>query len=405
MANPSYLPPFPLREHQLKALGDLHNGCVLKGGVGSGKTYVSLVYYLRKEAPKDIYVITTSRKRDELDWVDDASKMSIGREAVKGKTGALTVDSWQSISKYIDIHDAFFVFDEQRLVGSGKWVQAFLKIARRNNWIMLSATPGDGWMDYIPLFIANGFYKNRSEFIRKHVVYSSYAKYPKVERFVGTAVLARYRAKILVLMPFERHTIRNMSIVTTKYNHILMQRLRKDYWNIYEDRPIADASEFFRLMRKLVNTDPSKMEELSLLFEKHPKLIIFYNFDYELDMLREWSAATGAVTREWNGHKHQPVPTGRRWLYLVQYTAGAEAWNCVTTDTTIFFSLTYSNKVFEQAQGRIDRLNTNYVNLWYFVLKSDATIDNMIYASLMDRRDFYEHDFLRSEKFEAMESD
>lgn len=394
MADKNYLPPFELRKHQITALDKMHNKCVLKGGVGSGKTFVSLVYYMRHEAPKDIYVITTARKRDELDWVGSAAKFAIGRERDSTAQGILTVDSWNNITKYADLREQFFIFDEQRLVGSGAWVKAFLKIARYNNWIMLSATPGDNWMDYIPVFLANGFYKNRTEFIRRHVVYNTFAKYPKVDRYVGTATLAKHRKTVVVDMPFERHTTRHIKSIFTDYNEFLYDRIWKDRWNIYDDCPIRDISETFRLVRKLVNEDSSKIPRVVESLERNRKLIVFYNFDYELDILRSLAEAIGVTKAEWNGHKHEPVPDTKSWLYLVQYTAGAEAWECTKTNAMLFYSLTYSNKIFEQAQGRIDRMNTPYRDLYYYILRSKAPIDSMIYQSLMAKKDFNEKEFV-----------
>ena len=394
MAFEDYDPPFALRDHQVKALEHIHNRCVLKGGVGSGKTYTALVYYMRNEAPKDLYVITTARKRNELDWQADAAKMAIGTTRDSTIAGVITVDSWQNVVKYKEVEGQFFIFDEQKLVGSGSWVKAFLKIARRNNWIMLSATPGDNWMDYAPVFIANGFYKNRTDFIRKHVVYNHYSKYPKIDRYVGTATLAKYRKAVVVDMPFERSTVRHILKTPVNYSEYLYERIWKDRWHIWEERPIKDASELFIQIRKVVNIDPSRANKILELMEKHDRLIIFYNFDYELEILREIGEKTGRTTAEWNGKRHQTTPNDTKWLYLVNVKAGAEAWNCIETDAMIFYSLQYSNKIYEQCQGRIDRLNTPFVDLYYYILMSEAPIDKMIYRSLMEKKDFNEKEFL-----------
>lgn len=390
----NYQPPFSLKDHQTAALDKMHNRCVLKGGVGSGKTYTALVYYMRNEAPKDLYVITTARKRNELDWQADAAKMAIGTDKDSTIAGVLTVDSWNNITKYKEVVGQFFIFDEQKLIGSGSWVKAFQKIARKNNWIMLSATPGDNWMDYAPVFIANGFYKNKTDFVRKHVVYNHYSKYPKIDRYVGTATLARHRRDVVVDMPFERHTLRRIRKIPVGFSQTDYERVWKDRWNIFEERPVKDISETFILIRKIVNQDPSRALALMDLIEKNDRLIIFYNFDYELEILRELCDRAGIPTAEYNGHKHQSIPDTDKWLYLVNYKAGAEAWNCVLTDSIVFYSLQYSNKIYEQCKGRIDRLNTPFTDLYYYILMSDAPIDKMIYKSLMEKKDFNEKEFM-----------
>lgn len=348
----------------------------------------AMMYYWRNEKPKDIYVITTALKRDSLDWEKEAVAFGIGKEKGATLAGVLTVDSWNNIGKYERVKDAFFVFDEQRLVGSGAWVKSFIKIARSNRWILLSATPGDSWMDYAPVFIANGFYRNRAEFKQEHVIYKPYSKYPKIDRFVGVATLARHRHDILVEMPYTKHTRRLIKHVEVEHDREKFKRVFKDRWNVFEEEPIKDIAELFRVMRKLVNSDESRFFAIREIMKKHPRLIIFYNFDYELDILRE--LAEDSPLAEWNGHKHEEVPTTDRWIYLVQYTAGSEGWNCTATDAMVFYSLTYSYKVYQQALGRIDRMNTPFKDLHYYVLMSRSFIDNAIMKSLSDKKNFNE---------------
>lgn len=468
--------------HQAKAVKELGNGKILWGDVGTGKTLTAMAYYMEHEKPRDVYVITTAKKRDSLDWQADAAKYGVSTHKDVGEFGTLTVDSWNNIEKYIGVKDAFFIFDEQRLVGTGKWVKSFYKIAHNNRWILLTATPGDTWLDYAPVFIANGWYKNITEFRGKHVVYSYHSKFPKVERYIATGTLVRLRNSILVEMPYLRHTTRTITDLTVPHDEALFKRVVKDQWHPYEERPIRDMAEQFLVMRKVVNSDDSRTQSVRELLKIHPRLIVFYNFDYELEALRkifqteasspslstseeseEWqgrtslSRPTSSLTNsrsnsssgssttinqetrcdsnsgtgfpvssgslseqrsnisttgstpsnaeessapivetsiaEWNGHKHEPIPETDSWLYLVQYRAGAEGWNCTATDAMCFYSLTYSFKDFYQAQGRIDRLNTPYSELHYYVLVSKSAIDQAIRKALKGKRNFNESAF------------
>lgn len=395
---------------QIKAIKEMHNGCILRGDVGTGKSRTTLAYYFFRElgagapinglgefklpdvarAVPDLYVITTVKKRDSLDWETEAKDFGIFTAREHSIGGAkLTVDSWEKIQSYVDVENAFFVFDEQRLVGSGAWVKAFQTIASRNRWVLLSGTPGDTWMDYIAVFIANGHYKNRTEFLREHVVYNNFSRFPKVDHFIHVKRLEKLRDSILVEMPFDRHTIRHLETRIVEHDTELFDRAVKKRWHVYEERPIRDVGELFIVMRKIVNSDMSRLGEVMKLMEKHPRLIVFYNFNYELDALRTLDLL-GTEIREWNGHKHEKLPEGDSWVYLVQYVAGAEGWNCTTTDAEVFYSLTYSYKIFEQSQGRIDRLNTPYTHLWYYILRSTAQIDTAIWRSLMSKKNFNE---------------
>jgi hypothetical protein len=400
-----------LASHQLKAVEELSNGTILTGRPGSGKSRVALAYFFVKECggsipingkgnleelrtPKDLYIITTAKKRDQLDWDKEFILFRLSKERAASFGGVkVTVDSWNNISNYAEVKDAFFVFDEQRLVGSGAWVKAFLKVAKVNRWIMLSATPGDTWLDYIPVFVANNFYKNRTEFLRRHVVYKNFVKFPKVDHYVETGRLEKLRRLVLVDMPYEKHTVRHTSYIPVEHSQELFERVFKARWNIYEDRPIKDVSELFRVMRKLVNSDVSRLAAVMQIMEKHDRLIIFYNFNYELEMLRTLGDIMSIPLGEWNGHKHEEVPEGERWFYLVQYTAGAEGWNCVETNAEIFFSLNYSYKINQQSMGRIDRLNTPYTDLYYYILRSNSMIDTSIVKSLAGKKNFNEKEF------------
>lgn len=402
-----------LRDYQLDAIDKMSNGCILNGGVGSGKSRTALAYYYKEQGgdlysenykemdkPKDLYIITTARKRDTLEWEGEMAPFLIttNPELAIYYNHKVVVDSWNNIQKYKDVHGAFFIFDEQRVVGSGAWVKAFLKIARKNKWILLSATPGDTWIDYIPVFVANGFYKNKTEFINEHVIYRWVNKsYPKLDRYINTGRLIKLRNQILVDMDFSRHTVSHHEDIHVEYDRQRYKDISMTRWNPYTDEPITNASELCYIWRRVVNEDQSRQVALLELFEKHPKMIVFYNFDYELGILREICEAMRINYAEWNGHKHQVIPEGKSWIYLVQYTAGCEGWNCIRTDTIVFFSQNYSYKVMEQARGRIDRMNTPFIDLYYYHLKSSAPIDLAINRAIKLKKQFNEREYANGE--------
>ena len=394
--------PF-LFPYQMDAVKKMRNGCILNGGVGSGKSRTGLYYYFKEQGgsidpdyipmrePKDLYIITTAMKRDTYEWLKELEnyKMSVdpSRSQYKNK---VVVDSWQVITKYENVENAFFIFDEDRVTGFGVWVKAFLKIAKKNDWIILSATPGDTWEQYIPVFIANGFYKNKTEFAREHIIYSRFTKYPKIDRYVNTGRLIRLRNRILIDMDFDRKTEAHHEDIFCKYDSFKYKEVTKTRWDPYKNEPIQQASGLCYILRRIVNEDESRQKALLGLYKDHPRMIIFYNFDYELEILKNLNYGEDVEIGEWNGHKHQPVPFNRKWVYLVQYTAGCEGWNCIETDTMVFYSQNYSYKVMAQASGRIDRLNTSYKDLYYYHLKSRSGIDLAIARALNEKKTFNE---------------
>lgn len=395
--------PF-LYDYQMDAVKKMFTGCILNGGVGSGKSRTSLFYYFKEQGgwigngeytamktPKDLYIITTARKRDTCEWDSELGWFLLSTDTTLNHyKNKIVVDSWNNIKKYKDVHGAFFIFDEDRVTGNGVWVKTFINIARNNDWILLSATPGDTWSDYIPVFIANGFYKNKSEFIQEHVIYSRFTKYPKIDRYINAGKLLRLRQSILIDMDFERGTVQHHEDVYVTYDILKYKQTMRTRWNPYTNEPIQQASGLCYVLREIVNTDESRQVALLEIFEKHPKMIVFYNFDYELDILRNLCYGPNVEVAEWNGHKHQPIPKTTSWVYLVQYTAGAEGWNCITTDTIVFYSQNYSYKIMLQSAGRIDRLNTPYKDLYYYHLKSRSSIDLAISKALKDKKKFNE---------------
>lgn len=403
-----------LYDYQLDAIDRMKNGCILCGGVGSGKSMTSLAYYYLQNGGdisflmgdeyvtmddvqiKDLYIITTARKRDTLEWESELANFLLSTHPdtslYKNK---VVVDSWNNIGKYADIKNAFFIFDEQRVVGSGAWVKAFLKIAKVNQWILLSATPGDTWQDYIPVFIANGFYGNKTEFTQEHIIWKRFSKFPQIDRYINTGRLIRLRNSILVNMEFDRKTVSHHEDVYVNYDIAKYKDITRNRWDIWEDKPIENAAGLCYVLRKIVNIDSSRQVALMEIVEKHPKAIIFYNFDYELDILKGLYYGEDVEIAEWNGHKHQPIPESDKWIYLVQYNAGAEGWNCIKTDTIIFYSQNYSYKVMVQSSGRIDRLNTPFTDLYYYHLKSRSGIDLAISRALKSKKKFNETRFVK----------
>ena len=395
-----------LYDHQKLALGNMRDGCILNGGVGSGKSITGLAYYFtqcggkldpysKMTEPRDLYIITTAMKRDSLEWEAEMLPflLSTGPNDIYRELNVV-IDSWNNIKKYKDVYGAFFIFDEDRVTGNGAWVKSFLNIARKNRWIILSATPGDTWTDYIPVFVANKFFRNRTEFINNHVIYSRYTKYPKIDRYVDTGILLHYRNKILIDMDVTRHTVPHHEDIYVRYNVSAYKDVGKNRWNPYTNKPIKNAAELCYVWRKIVNSDESRQVALLELFEKHPKMIVFYNFDYELDILKGIFESIDVEVAEWNGHSHQPIPKSKSWIYLVQYTAGAEGWNCIRTDTIVFYSQNYSYKVMQQSSGRIDRLNTPYTDLYYYHLKSRSGIDLAISKALAKKKKFNESKYV-----------
>ena len=414
------MPEIRLMPHQSEAISKMRNGCILCAGVGTGKSMTALGYYYicvcngvvwddqqDKEQigpmtdPKPLYIITTARKRDTGEWEKECDRFELRDESVQ-----VVIDSWNNLHKYEDVVDAFFIFDEQRVGGSGAWSKSFIRISKTNEWILLSATPGDTWMDYISVFVANGFYKNKSAFLRRHAIYNKFSTYPKVDKWVEVGRLEMLRRRITVTMTYEKKTVPHWNDVFVSFDKQLYKKVSQDRWDPWKNEPIENAAGACYLMRRVVNENDIRARELFwLVLAKHPRAIVFYNYDYELNLIKDTFTSMLSLDNildgdrdfgigEWNGHKHEPIPSTKNWIYLVQYAAGCEGWNCVETDTIIFYSQSYSYKQMTQAAGRIDRLNTPFTDLYYYVFTTDSQIDMAIARALRSKKDFNEKNFL-----------
>ena len=402
------MPSF-LYDYQVDAIERMHNGSILCGKVGSGKSRTSIAYYFMKECggsvlseyvpmcrTVNLYIITTARKRDTREWEAELSPFLISVDHPEDtiyQDLEVHIDSWNNIAKYVGIKDSFFIFDEQRVVGKGAWVKAFLKITKANHWILLSATPGDTWMDYVPVFIANGYFKNRTDFNERHVIYKRFSKYPQVDRYVNQGKLIRYRNELLVTMDYTKPTRSHNEYVDVGYDRLIYKDIMATRWNIYKNEPVINAAELCYVLRRAVNSDESRIQAVMDILKDHPKVIVFYNYNYELDILKNAPFEKDISIAEWNGDKHQLIPKTDKWVYLVQYTAGAEGWNCVETDTMIFYSMNYSYKIMVQSAGRIDRMNTPFTDLYYYKLRSNSPIDIAISKALRRKQNFNENKF------------
>ena len=401
-----------LYSHQIKAIEQLKNGSILCGDVGTGKSRTALAYYYIKvcggnmeinnegswgepTAPRDLFIITTAKKRDDLEWLHECEPFGVYEDQEKSVCNVkLTVDSWNNIKKYVGVTGAFFIFDEQRVCGYGAWVKAFLRIARNNQWILLSATPGDTWTDYIPVFIANGFYRNKTDFNTRHCIFSPFTTYPKIDRFVNVGELMRHRSEILVRMKYKKQALSHHVNVSAAYDKQLYLTVFKNRWDPFDNCPIEEVGKLCYLLRKVVNSDPSRLVAVKEIAESKPRVIIFYNYTYEVEALRKLFYDLEIPYAEWNGQKHEKIPETERWGYFVQYSAGCEGWNCITSDTIIFYSQNYSYRMTVQASGRIDRMNTPFTDLYYYHIKSSAPIDMAIARALNNKKNFNEKGFI-----------
>lgn len=399
-----------LKPEQQEAVDKLQSGMILVANTGAGKSRTGIYWYFKENGgafinddyqpmkdPKDLYIITTANKRDTHDWDRELSLYLLSTDPeVNYYHNKVVVNSWQQIAKYKDISDAYFLFDEDHLTGSGAWVKTFLRIAQHNKWIILTATPGDKYEDYGPVFVANGYFRSIYEFKQKHLVYDYRPGWPRFVKCIGTTRLDRLKQRIIVRMNYEHDAEVHEKDILCEFDKELYKVVVKRRWDPYRNAPIENASQFCYCLRKITNLDESRIEACKQIVNEKNRVIIFYNHDPELELLKSVYWGKDISVAELNGHAHEAIPSTPKWVYLVNYAAGAEAWECTKTDTVIFYSLNYSYKTMVQAAGRIDRRNTPFSDLYYYRLKSRAPIDLAIEKCLKEKKTFNENTFAQA---------
>lgn len=381
-----------LDKGQTQAIQDLRSGFILRGGVGSGKSRTSLAYILTSEYNgRDIYIITTAKKRDTHEWDQEAAILGWQVDGPCWDNMTLTIDSWNNTKKYKDVKNAFFIFDEQKTSGGGAWAKTFLKIAKSNGWLLLSATPGDRWMDFWPIFVANGFYKNKTEFLDQHVMFRPFTTFPQISGYKHVKKLEFLLRSISVGIDVEKHVTWHEEDVYCDYNRALYQQIVKTRCDPKTLEPYDSMTGMVWGLRRLVNGSQGRLEALERVCRDHERVIVFYTTNFELEMLGHWLNKNDILWHQYNGQVHEPIPnTRRRWVYLVNYMSGAEGWECASADTVVLFSTNYSWRTLEQCKGRIDRRNTPWDILYAYHFVSIAPIDKAIRTANHNKEMFNE---------------
>ena len=144
----------------------------------------------------------------------------------------------------------------------------------------------------------------------------------------------------------------------------------------------------------------NKLEALKDLLESSDdRIIIFYNFNNELDSIKELCEELNRPVSEVNGQ----VKDLTNWneqnntVLLGQYQAASMGLNLQQANKIIYFTPPLSSELFEQSKKRISRIGQTR-NCFYYLLICKNSIEEKIYKTLEERRDFTDELFRELEK-------
>lgn len=158
-----------------------------------------------------------------------------------------------------------------------------------------------------------------------------------------------------------------------------------------EDTELVGDTTLTKLLYSRMLCGHFNKEKLSafedLLESTNDRLIVFYNFNSELERLKEICEKFDKPTSEVNGAKHDLTNYNDcdNSVTLVQYQAGSMGINLQLSNKIIYFTPPLSSELFEQSKKRIHRIGQNHP-CFYYQLK--CGIEEKIYGTLAMRKDY-----------------
>lgn len=371
-------------------------------GCGAGKGSIAL-HWLKTTNKKKWLFITTASKRDSKD-VENEMVMWFGKESLSSYS--LEVISWAALAKWTitnwnSLEDYAFVFDEVACAKAGvssNRGRAFIQIAKQTDcWTGYTATPGDRWEDFQAYFVAAGYVKNKTAFMREFCQVQTFKGYPEIVGYYDEHILKAYWKRLTVCpdtqamldeLPAEQHKTYHFKPSPT-YKRFLKERLDED------GNFIDTVMGYCHYCRRLCLTAEKLQWVSDYLSGLGTNAVFFYNYiaeGEELEKVAKKALPKGAKVWRIDG-KHHDIPTadtiGKYDIVLAQYASGSESLNLQFMNHMVFVSPNYSYTTSIQARGRIKRIGQKQ-NMFFWYLVCDGTIETDVYACLRGKSDFAE---------------
>ena len=252
-----------------------------------------------------------------------------------------------------------FLYSQLRLLG---W--KITKTAYYNRYIKTELRSYGG-----PMFRVVTGYKNVSELKAKLKEYG--------------AVFAK--AEEVIKLP-EKKFIKEYSTVSSDYKKFMKDRVIK----IDDKELTGDSTLSKRLYARMLCSAYSKdkiARLIDLVNSTSDRVIIFYNFNTELEVLRKVlfdrpiSIVNGQVKdlKEYENNDNS--------VTLIQYQAGAMGLNLQKANRIIYFSLPERSELFEQSKARICRIGQEK-QCYYHIMMCHKSVEEKIYECLLMRKDY-----------------
>ena len=275
----------------------------------------------------------------------------------------------------------------------------FILSLKPSHTILLSGTPTDGKYEFLYSQLRLLGWK-----ITKTAYYNRYIKTelrsyggPTFRVVTGYKNVSELKAKLkeygavfakaeeVIKLP-EKKFIKEYSTVSSDYKKFMKDRVIK----IDDKELTGDSTLSKRLYARMLCSAYSKdkiARLIDLVNSTSDRVIIFYNFNTELEALRKVlfdrpiSIVNGQVKnlKEYENNDNS--------VTLIQYQAGAMGLNLQKANRIIYFSLPERSELFEQSKARICRIGQEK-QCYYHIMMCHKSVEEKIYECLLMRKDY-----------------
>ncbi|MBL0992197.1 MAG: DEAD/DEAH box helicase [Escherichia coli] len=413
-----------LFDYQKEAIENFESKPLNLSDVGTGKSYMSIGSYVKSECSKLLIICLAPKVND---FVEDSEIFNLNVTALNKGTKknkellsesnlvAISFESsWRltELNKWVD-KDTFIIIDESHKVSVSKskvtkFVMGLSKRAKYN--YLCTATPvSNGKLEnwYPQLFISNVFRKPKKEFeqlfVIKQMRQMGSMRFMQITGYRNEHLLEQMIDEASVKYKRDKGYLPEDYVYKTKkpamYNKLKKSRLYKDDNDLRVE--LDNSSKLFNSLRqvshgflngisKQVSKEP--FERLDAILETHnnERVVIFYNYKWEAEMLKQLLDKLKRPYGEYNGSVKdlKPFKNNDNGVVLAQYKSASTGINdFVISNVMVFNSMPLSSTEYLQAKGRTDRHGQDKTPLYYHIVP-DTPIEKKIFSVVTNGKDF-----------------
>lgn len=408
-----------LYEHQKEALKiSTHQDHVAYyHDMGLGKTFTGAEKMNELGAEINLVICQKSKVNDWIDHFIDyysnqymiynltnKKELDLFNQFEGYKIGVINYDLVWRRKELLKLEDFTLMLDESSLIQNEQAKRSkFIMKFKPKNVILLSGTPTGGkyerlwsqlhllgwniskemyynhYVDYewddsegFPRMVIHG-YKNEERLKRKMRQYGCY--FLKTDEVFDLPKQIHQTIKVDTIK--EYRTFREKSIVKVENVELVGDTTLTKM--LYERQLCGQYNE-------------DKLAAFSDLLEStSDRLIVFYNFNAELDALKHISDILGRVSSIVNGKYKDLYAYDQKndSVTFLQYQAGAMGLNLQKANKIVYFTPPLSSELFEQSKKRIHRIGQNKPCFYYYLI-CKSSVEEKIYRTLKMRKDYTE---------------